>query len=197
MPPSTGLPRRFSLIALLCAAAFAGCDDSRPMIGSGIETEDANYVKGKLFAAEGRDREALDAFTKVILSRPFAPEAHLEAGNLCLGGTVREPLEAIFHFRQFLKLSPDSIQARSGVVLQRIRAAEKEFLKSLPFRPVEGADADRIADYQDKLKVAREENDRLKVQLTAALVAAARAEPVGRSGAYPPRGYGSGDVGRV
>lgn len=174
MPTFAAPIRRFALVALLCSASLAGCDEGR-ITGHVIETEDANYQDGKRLSGEGKNREALQAFEKVILSRREAPESHLDAGNLCLNLKPAEPLEAIFHFNQYLKLRPDGVQA--GVVQQRIRAAEKEFLKNLPFRPLEGNNADRVNELMDQLKVVRAENDELKRRLTSRLTAAALPSP--------------------
>jgi LysM repeat protein len=173
MPTFATPTRRFALAALLCAASLAGCDEGR-ITGPVAEPEDANFQDGKRLAGEGKEREALQAFVKVILSRREAPEAHLEAGNLCLA--LKDPLEAIFHFKQYLKLRPDAVQA--GVVQQRIRTAEKEFLKTLPFRPLEGSNADRVAELMDQIKLVRAENDDLKRKQTSLLTAAARSVPV-------------------
>ncbi len=169
--------RRFALTALLCAAGLSGCDETR-ITGPVAEAEDANYQDGKRLAGEGKDREALDAFTKVILSRREAPEAHLEAGTLCLTTQVKDPLQAIFHFRRYLSLHTGTVQTRTNVVQQRIRNAEKEFLKTLPFRPLEGSNADRVAELLDQVKLVRTENDELKRKLGFALTAAARPSPV-------------------
>lgn len=168
MPIFAAPSRRFALVALLCAASLAGCDEGR-INGPVAEAEDSNFQDGKRLSGEGKDREALQAFGKVILSRHEAPEAHLEAGNLCLN--LKNPLEAIFHFNQYLKLRPDAVQA--GVVQQRIRTAEKEFLKTLPFRPPEGNNADRVTELMDQLKLVRAENDELKRRQTTLLTAAA------------------------
>lgn len=172
--------RRFALVALLCSASLAGCDEAR-ITGPVAETEDANFQEGKRLANEGKNREALEAFTKVILSRSDAPEAHLEAGNLCLGAPVKDPLQAIFHFRRYIMSRPDSIQVRTGVVQQRIHTAEKEFLKTLPFRPIEGNNSDLL----EQIARLRAENDTLKLQLGAARIAAARPAPVAVSDASP------------
>jgi LysM repeat protein len=175
MPTFAAPTRRFALVALLCAASLAGCDESR-ITGPVAETEDANFQDGKRLAGEGKEREALNAFLKVILTRREAPEAHWEAGNLCLSLKPSEPLEAIFHFKQYLRLRPDAVQA--GVVQQRIRTAEKDFLKTLPFRPLEGNSSDRVAELMEQIKLVRAENDDLKRRQTSLLTAAARPAPV-------------------
>lgn len=165
--------RHLAFAALALAAPLTGCDEAKVVgLGPVDESKDADFLEGRRLAQAGKSREALDMFTKVILSRREAPESHLEAGNLCLDSQVKDPLRAIFHFRQFLSLCPESIHAR--VVQERIRAAEKDFLKTLPFRALDGSADDRVATLQEQLKLVRSENDQLKVRLGAALAASAR-----------------------
>lgn len=161
---------RFALVGLLALGALTGCDEARVANGPTLESDDSNFQEGKRLVGEGKPRQALESFEKVILTRRDAPESHLEAGNLCLDTEIKDPLLAIFHFRIYLKSQPDNSKVMA--VSQRIRSAEKEFLKTLPFRPVESSDADRVAEWQDKLGVVRTENDRLKRELAAALAAA-------------------------
>lgn len=163
--------------ALTLAGLLTGCDEAKiSVIGSDIEIEHPEYVEGKRLQAEGKKPEALLAFTKVINGRREAPESHQDAGALCV--ELNLPLQAIYHYRCYLSLKPDAPQA--VLVKQRIRNAEKEFLKTLPFTPLEGAADDRFADLMEKFKLLRRENDQLKLQLGAALANA-------RAGAPPAR----------
>ena len=178
MKPNALPLRRFALVSLLAAATFSGCDDRR-ITGPAIETEDPNYIEGKRLASEQRNAEALECFTKVILSRRSAPESHLEAGNLCLDTAIKDPLEAVFHFKQYVKQSATLMPQRKTWIEGRIRAAEKDFLRdpSLPFRPAEGAGAGDDA-LLEQIKQLRAENDMLKRRQTELVAAAARPAPV-------------------
>ncbi len=183
MPFSAPTVRRFAIAALLCAATLAGCEDSKVVgLGPVAENDDSDFREGRRLAQEGKEREALDLFTKVILSRREAPESHLEAGNLCLGAQVKDPLRAIFHFRQFLAQRPASIHTQ--VVQDRIRASEKAFLKTLPFSALDGSADDRVAGLQEQLRLVRAENDQLKIKVSAALASrfAGAATPTAPSG---------------
>ena len=56
----------------------------------------------------------MTAFLKVIDKRgEDAPESHLEVGLLYLQH-INDPLSAIYHFRKFLALRPNSQQGRAG-----------------------------------------------------------------------------------
>lgn len=169
--------RSLAVASLLGALFMTGCDEAR-ITGTAIETEDANFVEGRRLRDAGQYRESLDHFTKVILSRASAPESHLEAGNICLDSPVKDPLQAIFHFRQYVRESAleKSDPARLGYINGRIRSAERDFIlnPALPFRPSEIANYDRSADQLEKLKALREENDALKRRVSELTVAASK-----------------------
>lgn len=170
----------FPIVAFAPVVLTTGCDEAKVVVtGLANETENPDYVEGKRLQAEGKNPEALQKFLDVIVSRREAPESHLEAGALCM--ELKDPLQSLFHYRRFLTLRPDSPQ--KIVVQQRIRLAEREFLKTLPFVPPEGGADDRIADLMEKLRVARQENDRLKLSLGAKI---AERKPVAAAPAAAP-----------
>ena len=74
---------------------------------------------------------------------------------------INDPLSAIYHFKKYLALRPNSPQA--PLVRQRIDAATREFARTLPAQPLEGQPqrVDLVAAL-DKLK---QENDALKQEL--------------------------------
>jgi len=157
--------RCLAFAALALAVPLTGCEEAKVVgLGPVDETKDANFEEGRKLAQEGKAREGLAMFTKVILSRAEAPESHMEAGLLCLDAQVKDPLLAIFHFRRYLALRPDSIHSR--VAQDRIRFAEKEFLKALPSFNAEDS---RVASLQGQLALVRAENDRLKLKVGAAI----------------------------
>jgi tetratricopeptide (TPR) repeat protein len=177
----------FGLLAL-CALLFAtGCER-----GGGLpfasEESDSDYQRGKQLIRQGRNQEALAAFLKVIAKRgDDAPESHLEAGLLYLQH-IKDPLAAIYHFRKYRELQPNSKQAE--LVRQQIDAANREYARTLPGNPLEDASVKLV--YNDKLDSLQRENEQLKAELIAlrgALPAAVAARP--RSGfdiqepAYP------------
>lgn len=108
-----------------------------------------------------RHQEALSAYLKVIEKRgDDAPESHLEAGLVYLHH-IRDPIAAIYHFRKFLALRPNSAQA--PLVRQRIDAAIRDFARTLPAQPVE-SQLQRV-DLMAALDKVKLENDILKQQL--------------------------------
>lgn len=151
------------LPVLLCAVMvlwLPGCGE-RDRLAYATETDEPFYREGVSLLKTGRRQEALSAFLKVVDKRgEDAPESHLEIGLLYLQH-INDPLSAIYHFKKYLALRPNSPQA--PLVRQRIDAAIRDFARTLPAQPIENATkrVDLIAA-MDKLKL---ENDQLKQQL--------------------------------
>ncbi|MCD8283553.1 MAG: LysM peptidoglycan-binding domain-containing protein [Opitutae bacterium] len=175
-------------VLLLCLAvifgAVRGCGNSL-VTPPTVETDDENFKQGQSLSAARRDREAMEAFFKVVNSRESAPESHLELGiiNLRQGN----PLDAIFHFKQYLRLSPDS--PLSSQVSDQIRAAELLYLQSLPGRPFAStSSSSAIENESGKYRVEndslRKENDLLKREI--ANLTKKNADLEQRLGASPP-----------
>ncbi len=148
---------------LLCGTAvllLAGCGEG-DRSSYATEADEPGYRQGQSLLKSGRRQEALSSFLKVIDKRgDDAPESHLEAGLLYYAH-INDPIAAIYHFRKYLALRPNSPQA--PLVKQRIDAAIREFARTLPAQPLENTvqRVDLIAEL-DKLKL---ENEMLKQQV--------------------------------
>lgn len=111
--------------------------------------------------------EALAAYLKVIAKRgeDFSPESHLDAAGIYLN-YVKDPIYAIYHFRKYLELEPNSRQAQQ--VKGQIDAARREFARTIPgWQPTDAPSA-QIAmpdDYDSlrrKITELQAENDTLR-----------------------------------
>lgn len=149
-----------ALLALLAFLAV-GCDDTGRTGAPSLDVEDPDFKQGQIFHKQGETRRALECFLKVIDSRKNAAESHLEAGRMHLD--LSEPLPAIYHFNQYVRLKPGSQQA--PMVKQMIRTAEKQYMKQLPGQPME-PDATGSVDLNARLRALQMENDRLKKELS-------------------------------
>lgn len=160
--PPAGIVSRMSraLMAILALLAV-GCDDPGRTGASSLDVEDPDFKQGQIFHKQGETRRALECFLKVIDSRKNAAESHLEAGRMYLD--LNDPLPAIYHFNQYVRLKPGSQQA--PMVRQMIRTAEKQFMKQLPGQPME-PDAAGSVDLNARLRALQMENDRLKKELS-------------------------------
>lgn len=143
----------------MAALALVGCGDD-PRRAYAAEIDEPAYRQGVALLKSGRRQEALAAFLNVIERRSDAPESHLEAGLLYLHH-INDPLAAIYHFKKYLALRPNSQQ--SAVVRQRIDFAIREFAKTLPAQPLP-TQFERI-DLLAKVDRLTRENEDLKQQL--------------------------------
>lgn len=173
-------PLRCLLLPLLgvLALGLAGCGGGE-RLSSATEVDEPAYREGQALLKTGRKQEALNAFLKVIDQRgEDSAESHLEVGLLYLQH-INDPLSAIYHFRKYLALRPNSPQA--PLIRQRIAAATRDFARTLPAQPLENQlqRVDLVATL-DRLK---QENDALKQEL--ADLKAGRGEAVRVSSAEP------------
>lgn len=144
----------------LAALWLGGCADS-DRVKTAAEVDEPAYREGQSLLKTGRRQEALSAFLRVIDKRGNdAPESHLELG-LLYAQHINDPLSAIYHFKKYLALRPNSPQA--PLIRQRIDAATREFARTLPAQPLENQlqRVDLVATL-DKLK---QENEALKQEL--------------------------------
>ena len=163
--------RLFSLFVFAALLFVVGCErsDTSPFTA---EIDEPGYRRGKELIKQGRNQEALSEFQKVIDKRGLsnAPESHLEVG-LLYQYHIKDPIAAIFHYRKFRELKPNSQQA--DLVRQRIDAATRDFAKTLPGQPMENQ-LDRL-DMGDQVLRLQRENEKLKSDL--ALTRAGKALP--------------------
>jgi tetratricopeptide (TPR) repeat protein len=153
------IPALLALMALLLAT---GCERGDSLTLSS-ETDEPYYRQGQQLSKQGRNQEALNAYLKVIAKRDdTAPESHLEVGLILLR-QVKDPIAAIYHFRKYLELQPNSRQA--VYVRGLIDTAKREFARTLPATPLE-SQADQL-EKQDQIDRLLRENDQLKAELAA------------------------------
>ena len=139
---------------------WTGCSGSE-RLSYATEVDEPAYREGQALLKSGRWQEALNAFLKVIDRRgEDAAESHLELGLLYLQH-INDPLSAIYHFRKYLALRPNSPQA--ALIKQRIDAATREFARTLPAQPLENK-LQRI-DLVAALDRLKQENGALKQDL--------------------------------
>jgi tetratricopeptide (TPR) repeat protein len=139
---------------------LAGCDDGSRADSRTLDVDDPEFRAGQTFHKQGEIRKALESYLKVIDNRKGAAESHLEAGRMYL--ELQDPLPAIYHFNQYIRMKPASEQA--NIVRQLVKTAEKQFMQQLPGRPME-PDALGGSDLNAKLRSLQLENEKLKREL--------------------------------
>lgn len=147
-----------AFFSFACALAFVGCDGDAASAIRTPELEDSEFRQGMTYEKQREPRKALESFLKVIDARKGASESHLEAGRMYLD--LQDPLPAIYHFNQYLRLKPNSEQ--SAIVRQMVKTAEKMFIQQLPGRPLEPSAAGSV----DQTALIRKlQNDNAKLML--------------------------------
>jgi nucleoid-associated protein YgaU len=157
-------------VAILTVILLAGCGGDAGSVSA--ETDDSAYREGQQLERQGRADEALAAYLKVIARRgDAAPESHLDAGILYLNH-IKDPIAAIYHFRKYLELVPNSREAAN--VRGQIAAATREFARTLPGHPLDSQSTQ--LGLGAALEQLQRENDELKAEI-AALHAGVEAAP--------------------
>jgi tetratricopeptide (TPR) repeat protein len=144
--------------ALLALALGPGCGGDAP--SSSSEMDDSYYREGQEMERQGRWDEALTAYLKVIDHRgDAAPESNLDVGLIYLNH-IKDPIYAIYHFRKYLELEPNSKQAI--YVRGLIDAAKREFARALPGQPLE-SQTEHLG-VEEQVERLQRENDELKAE---------------------------------
>lgn len=147
--------------SLACALTFVGCDGDTASAMRTPELEDSEFRQGMTYEKQREPRKALESFLKVIDARKGASESHLEAGRMYLD--LQDPLPAVYHFNQYLRLKPNSEQ--SPIVRQMVKTAEKMFIQQLPGRPLEPS-AGGSVDQSALIRKLQNENSKLMLEVS-------------------------------
>lgn len=172
-------------VAILTVILVAGCGgDAGP---ASAETDDSAYREGQQLERQGRADEALAAYLKVIARRgDAAPESHLDAGILYLNH-IKDPIAAIYHFRKYLELVPNSREAAN--VRGQIAAATREFARTLPGHPLDSQSTE--LGLGAALEQLQRENDELKAEIAALHAGVEAAPPMHAAAAGTPAPEGT------
>ena len=154
------MTRSILVVAFFALLTLTGCNPDKVRVIA--ETDEKQYQLAKDYQSQGRTADALNAFLRVIDARRDSPESHLEAGYIYLNA-MQNPIKAIYHFDQYLRLKPGSPQASQ--VRQLIETAQKMFAQQLPAQPYDG-ELDRL-EMMEMVNSLKQENDRLKRELIA------------------------------
>jgi tetratricopeptide (TPR) repeat protein len=159
---------RWAWLMGVAILATTSCQD-RQGIQLTSEVDEPHYRRGRQVLRSGQNQVALEAFLKVIEKRNGdAPESHLDVGKIYLDH-IQDPIAAIYHFRKYLELRPNSQQSR--VVRQLIDTSKKQFAFTLPGQPLD--DHYERVDLLDLVERLQNENNQMRSEL-----AAIRAQPL-------------------
>jgi LysM repeat protein len=150
-----------SLVLMTSVLLLVGCDDNKDTGARTVELDDPEFRQGLTYGKQHESRRALECFLRVIDTRKGAAESHLEAGRMYID--LKEPLPAIYHFKEYIRLKPTSEQSK--IVRQMIKTAEKLYLEQIPGRPLE-PDAVGTTDQYAQLQKLKTENEKLKREVS-------------------------------
>ena len=150
-----------SWVLMTTVLLFVGCDDNKDTNARTPEFDDPEFRQGHTYIKQHETRRALECFLRVIDKRNGAAESHLEAGRMYID--LKDPLPAIYHFNEYIRLKPNSDQSK--IVRQMIKTADKLYLEQIPGRPME-PDAAGTTDQNSQLQKLRAENERLKREVS-------------------------------
>ena len=150
-----------SLVLMTTVLCLVGCDDNKDSNARTFELDDPEFRQGLAYEKQRETRRALECFLRVIDSRKGAAESHLEAGRMYID--LKDPLPAIYHFNEYIRLKPTSEQSK--IVRQMIKTAEKLYLEQIPGRPLE-PDAIGSADLNSQIQKLKSDNERLKREVS-------------------------------
>ncbi len=152
---------------MFCAAVmlmFCSCDQS-----STDEIRHPVFKKARNKRDDGKFSEAAKAFEDYLKINPYSSKCHYELAML-YRDNLDEPVLAIYHFRQFLEMEPDT-QDRKNIEAW-IDAAEKEYYTQLKAKYPDDDTRQQLEQLKDRekryvqhLTRLRSENAYLKSQL--------------------------------
>jgi len=148
----------YGLLLAALLSGWAGCGGDTGTLA--VETDEPLYREGQQLEKQGRTQEALVSYLKLISRRQDqAPESHLEAGLISLEN-IKDPIAAIYHFRRYLELEPNS--HRAPLVREELERAKREFAATLPAQHWE---AGKGADVNEDIQRLEAENTALKAEI--------------------------------
>jgi LysM repeat protein len=171
---------RLKIIGLLALGVLLGGPGcGRDPYAPSAETDESSYREGQQLNRQGRTQEALAAYLKVIAQRgDQAPESHLEVGLIYLEH-IRDPIAAIYYFRKYLELEPNSRQAT--LVRGLVDTAKRDFARTLPGQPLDNQST-RL-DQSAEVERLQRENEDLRAELASLRAGGGASAPAPRAAA--------------
>ena len=142
-----------TVFLILCLALFAGC--SRTDV-----TKHPLMKRADDCRAEGNFKDAANGYKRLLEKYPDNPQIHLRLASLC-DESLNRPDGAIFHYEEYLALTPENAPDRQTIIAYR-DAARERLINS-----VKPQEQDKIAELEKENKLLRSRIDELKKHLFA------------------------------
>jgi tetratricopeptide (TPR) repeat protein len=183
------IARRFLPFAFAVVFALStGCERSAPVSDAAAEQE-VNYLRAKKLYEQQDFSAAAEFYKKTLSVNPDFARAHLELGLLS-DDKLGDPIAAIYHYRRYLELRPDSEKRK--LVEDFIERAKLSLAAKLPQSPV--VDAGELARLQNEKAALLQENAMLRshvAELEKAATAAAEPPAAAVAGVPTPASVGT------
>lgn len=158
----------FPIAALL--ALSTGCEHPGPASDAEAEHE-VNYQRAKKLYEERDFQGAAEFYKKALSVNADFANAHLELGFLC-DDKLGDPITAIYHYRRFLELRPDS--DKKQLVEDFIERAKLSLAAKLPQSPL--VDPGELTRLQTDKAALLQENAMLRTRIADLEKAASAAD---------------------
>jgi tetratricopeptide (TPR) repeat protein len=160
------LPFTLAVLLLLSAA----CQRSGP-VSDGEAEREVNYQRAKKLAEQHDFQGSAEFYKRALSVNPDFATAHLELGLLC-DDKLGDPIAAIYHYRRYLELRPDS--EKRQLVEDFIERAKLSFAAKLPQSPI--VDPGELTRLQNEKAALLQENAMLRTRVAELQKVATTAE---------------------
>ena len=142
------------VVAFTCA-----CERSSPVTDAEAEQE-INYQRARKLCEASDFQAAAEFYKRALLVNAAFAKAHLELGLLC-DDKLGDPISAIYHYRRYLELKPDS--DKKQLVEDFIERAKLSFAAKLPQSP--NMDSSELIRLQNEKAALLQENAMLRTRV--------------------------------
>jgi tetratricopeptide (TPR) repeat protein len=138
---------------------LVACERSGPISDAEAEQE-ANYQRARRLCEQQDFSGAAEFYNKALLTNPEFANAHLELG-LLYENRLADPISAVYHYRRFLELRPDS--DKKQLVEDFIERAKLSLAAKLPQSPI--VDPSELTRLENEKTALLQENAALRMRV--------------------------------
>jgi tetratricopeptide (TPR) repeat protein len=153
------LRRSLGVVIASFLMLLAACEHAGPASDAEAEQE-PNYQRARRLCDQQDFPAAAEFYKKALLINPEFANAHLELG-LLYENKLTDPISAIYHYRRFLELRPDS--DKKQVVEDFIERAKLSLAAKAPQSPI--VDPSELTQLENEKTALLQENAALRTRV--------------------------------
>ena len=173
--------RFFAFVVAALLALWVGCEQQSGPASEAEAEREVNYQRAKRLYEQHDFQGAAEFYKKALSVNADFASAHLELGLLC-DDKLGDPIAAIYHYRRFLELRPDS--EKRQLVEDFIERAKLSLAAKLPQSPT--VDPSELTRLQHDKATLLQENAMLRSRVAELEKAASAAETAAPTPAVGP-----------